>query len=220
MIKKIGETVKRPGALQASPELVEVQALMPMDPEDRKRLKADIKEHGIRDPLKVYQKGDQWFVLGGWNRLQIALELGISEIRADIYEGPAAERRDLVVQDNLNRRHLTATQRGALVDYLLELDPTQSNKSIARKAGTTKETVKDRRKKAEATGRISPPDLVKGRDGKEYRRAVVTLDKSRTKATAQDPALEEIKTKIRTFINRQSDRKKATAELIQFLKSL
>lgn len=141
MIKKIGESIKRPQALQASPELIEIQALMPIDPLDKERLKKDIKENGIRDPLKVYQKNGQWYILGGYNRQQIALELGIDTLPVQEYEGTPDERRDLVINDNLNRRHLTSEQKTKLIRYFLKQDPGQSDRIIGKKTGTHHSTV-------------------------------------------------------------------------------
>lgn len=170
-MKKVGSTLKNPLALQASPELVELQAYMPMSPEDRENLKKDIEATGeIRDPVKVYHDKGVYFILGGYNRVQIARELNINVVPVDVYEGTTEERRELVVNDNLSRRHLTQKQKTSLIDFFLKKDPEQSNKTVAKKTGTTKETVKDRREKLEAGGEIRPVEKVKGADGKSYKK--------------------------------------------------
>jgi len=189
-MKKIGSGVKSPRALQAAPELIEIQALMPIDPADRERLRADIRESGeVRDALKVYRdrRSGDLLILGGYNRWQIALELELSSVPVDEYEGTPAARRELVVKDNLNRRHLTGEQKRDLIRYFLKQDPAQSNKAIAHKTGTTKETVKAQRAKLETGGEIRPLGKVTGRDGKQY-----------TKTPAKKPQASVVSKKKRT----------------------
>jgi len=170
-MKKIGTGLRIWQALEPAPELVEIQDLMPIDQGDYERLKKDIQKNGVRDPLKAYQKGTQFFIIGGLNRWKIAQELGISEpLPLDIYQGNGKEYRELAVIDNLNRRHLTAEQKRELIKYFLKKDPEQSNKSIARKTGTTKETVKTQREKLTTGGEIRPVKIVKGQDGKTYKK--------------------------------------------------
>jgi ParB-like chromosome segregation protein Spo0J len=85
-MKKISSKLIIPQQLQASPELITVQALMPIDSSDRERLKNDIKESKeIRDPIKVYydNKQNSFLILGGFNRWQIAIELGLDTVPID-----------------------------------------------------------------------------------------------------------------------------------------
>jgi predicted ArsR family transcriptional regulator len=65
---------------------------------------------------------------------------------------------------------MTTRQKQDLIVFLLRQDPSQSDKSIARKVGTTKETVKSQRKKLETGGEIRPVRQVRGADGKVYRK--------------------------------------------------
>jgi hypothetical protein len=230
-MKKIGSGLKSPKALQAAPELIEVQAFMPMDPADLARLKADIMASGeIRDPLKIYldRRTGNEYILGGYNRWQIALELGITPVPVDYYEGippeptPAELKKikqglkDLVINDNLNRRHLTAEQKRKLITHFLEQDPAQSNKSIAKKTGTTKETVKAQREQLETRGRISPPDKVKGTDGKQYKKPAVKPAAPRPAA----PLKSDVKRLIREYIQAQRDTRAAARDLIDYIKTL
>lgn len=169
-MKKIGNSLKIWQVLEPSPEIVEIQDLMPINQDDYDRLKADIQENGFRDPLKVYPKGTKHFIIGGFNRWKIAQELKYSQpLSVDVYQGTAQEYRDLAVQDNLNRRHFTAEEKRGLIKYFLKKDPEQSNKSIAKKIGTTKETVKTQREKLTTGGEIRPLASVKGQDGKNYK---------------------------------------------------
>ena len=79
--------------LEPSPELLEVQNLMPMDSSDRNRLKEDIEQSGIiRDPIKVYKEGRKFMILGGFNRWSIAVELGLETVPVEIYRVTEEER--------------------------------------------------------------------------------------------------------------------------------
>jgi hypothetical protein len=158
--------------LKPSPELLEIQPLMRISDQDRENLKKDIQESDeIRDPLKVYyDESGECLILAGFNRWRIAQELGFKYTPVQIYELKPRERMELVVNDNLNRRHMTTRQKQDLIVFLLRQDPAQSDKSIARKVGTTKETVKSQRKKLESGGEIRPVREVRGADGKVYRK--------------------------------------------------
>jgi hypothetical protein len=225
-MKKIGTGVKSPRALQAAPELIEIQALMPIDPADKERLRADIQESGeIRDALKVYRdrRSGDLLILGGYNRWQIALELELSSVPVDEYEGTPAQRRDLVIKDNLNRRHLTAEQKRDLIRYFLKQDPAQSNKAIAHKTGTTKETVKAQRAKLETGGEIRPLGKVTGRDGKQYTKPAKTPARKAEKPAKVDAAILDAKARdyLDKYISRYQgrDRVKAITRLIKHLET-
>jgi ParB-like chromosome segregation protein Spo0J len=155
--------------LEPSPELLEVQNLMPMDASDRNRLKEDIEQSGIiRDPIKVYKEGRKFMILGGFNRWSIAVELGLETVPVEIYRVTEEERKDLVIKDNLNRRHLTSEQKRNLIAYFLKEDPYRSNREIAKKTGIDHKTVEPVRRQLEAGGEIPHLKTIKGMDGKEY----------------------------------------------------
>lgn len=225
-MKKIGTSFRKPSALQAAPELIDIQAFMPIDAADYERLKADIKTSGeIRDALKIYtdRRTGQDLILGGYNRWKIAGELGLDRVPVDEYEGTPAERRDLVVKDNLNRRHLTAEQKRDLIRYFLKQDPARSNKSIAHKTGTTKETVKTQRAKMETGGEIRPLGKVTGRDGKQYTRTpkkptvkAAPPEKDRAGAVILDARTRDY---LDRYIDKHhgADRRKAIDRLIAYL---
>jgi len=70
-------------------------------------LRADIREHGVRDPIVIYH-GE---ILDGRNRYTCARDLGI-EAPSIAFEGddPLA----FVISHNLHRRHLTESQRASI----------------------------------------------------------------------------------------------------------
>ena len=181
--------------LEPSPELVEVQALMPIDPADRERLKEDIAKDGIRDAIKVYKNGSKYYILGGYNRWRIAQELGIRTVPVEIYYLPEDERRDLVIKDNLNRRHLTREQKQRLIEFYLRKEPEQSDRVIAKKTGSDHKTVGAIREKLESGGEIPHLDKRVGKDGKAQK-AEKAFASSRP-SPASFPVYEE-KTSVKT----------------------
>ena len=86
----------------------------PLSGKDYDRLKEDIRERGIIDPL-ICDKS--FTLLTGHNRLRISLELGLKEIPVrKIKSGlnPEDEKKFLVL-DNLLRRQLNAKQKESLI---------------------------------------------------------------------------------------------------------
>jgi len=159
-----------------SPELKKLQHLMPISPEDRASLKKDIQDTKVvRDALKVYHSKNRkhLLILCGLNRWEIVKELNEElnlniEIPYDVYDGlTAKERRELVVNDNLNRRHLTREQKRNIIEYFLKDNPSQSNRAIAEKSGTTDKTVGKIRNEMETTAEIPQLDETTGKDGKK-----------------------------------------------------
>src|SRR5271157_2583801 len=212
-MKKIGSSFRNPKALQAAPELIEIQAYMPMDPADLERLKADIKENGVRDPLKIYRdrRTGQDLILGGYNRQQLALELGIDTLPVDEYEGTPQERRELVVDDNLNRRHLTAEQKRALIRYCLKKDPGQSDRIIGKKTGTHHSTVSKERAGAVRRGEISHVDKRTDTRGRKQ------PAKKQTAPRQAGPKKADVKRIVRDYIHSAPDPHLAAADIIEFV---
>ena len=166
-----GNTEKNPKTLLMSPELKDAQSLMPMSDVDRKNLKADIETNGMRHPIIAYRKEGGYYILAGWNRREIALELNIPLVAVQIVEGSAEEYKSFVITENFSRRHLTTEQKGALIKYLLKADSSQSNGSIAKKAGVSKSTVQSKRVELESGGQIEHLHKTTGSDGKKYKKA-------------------------------------------------
>lgn len=210
--------------LKPSPELLGIQPLMKISSHDRKNLKEDIRDSGeIRDPLKVYyDENGECLILAGFNRWQIAQELGFKYVPIQIYELKPRARMALVVNDNLNRRHMTTKQKQALIVFLLRNDPAQSDKSIARKVGTTKETVKSQRKKLETGGEIRPVKQVRGADGKVYRKPVKAESPASQREKRIRDFTSQLREEIRSFTRglTEAEKSRLRNSLIDFLRKL
>jgi hypothetical protein len=72
------------------------------------RLRDDIERHGLIQPITIYQG----MVLDGRHRLRAANEIGLTSVAAVAYVGDDPE--GYSIQQNVMRRHLTATQRAML----------------------------------------------------------------------------------------------------------
>ena len=101
-----------------APELMAVQHLMPMSPEDRARLRDSIIEaRRVRDPVTGYFDEDGIFrLLTGFNRWDISGELIreapevwgplLSKIPIEVVEHQSRRDREIyAIRDNLDRRH-------------------------------------------------------------------------------------------------------------------
>ena len=177
-----------PQEMKPSPELEEVQVFFPMSLEDRERLREDIEESGeIRDPIKVYfnNNGD-CLILGGKNRWEIALDLEWGYVPVEIYDLKPKQRKELALMDNLARRHMTAGQKNKVIEMFLKVNPSQSNRAIAEKAGVDHKTVSKNRKVLESTGEIPQLKETKGKDGKTRK-----VKNSRNSSTGEFPQLKE-----------------------------
>jgi N6-adenosine-specific RNA methylase IME4/ParB-like chromosome segregation protein Spo0J len=77
--------------------------------EELDQLKADIKEHGLLQPIILYEDK----ILDGRNRLKACNEMGV-EPKFETYRGNKPL--EYVISENLKRRHLSASQR-AVIGY-------------------------------------------------------------------------------------------------------
>ncbi len=99
--------------------------------DDLDALRGDIRERGIVVPIVIDEHHN---VIDGANRLRIAAELGIRNLRADIRPGLSdAEKEELAEDLNLHRRHLSREQLREVIRRRLHRHPERSNRQIARK---------------------------------------------------------------------------------------
>ena len=159
-----GRELIAPQAVKIAKELESVQGLMPISKEDKAKLRESIKKHGVKDAIRGYYKGSQFYLLSGLNRIEIAKELGIDLLPCEVLELKPKDRTTYAIDENLARRQLSRTQKQALIDYLLGETPNASSRAIAKKVGTDHKTVETRRR-LKTTGEF--PQLKRqGVDGK------------------------------------------------------
>jgi hypothetical protein len=132
----------------------------------------DIKRNGLWEKIKYIDAvgdGDpqDFFVVDGQNRLdamekagmQVVDDRGINwdyfeELRLDTN----AEIVDYVISANILRRHLDDKNKERLITEVIKLDPTRSNRQIARQTDSSPTTVGKVRDKVEVAGDVSTVD--------------------------------------------------------------
>jgi hypothetical protein len=122
----------------------------PISEEDFNDLAADIKLHGLHQPIVRYQGQ----ILDGNNRYRACELLKIAPEFAADFTGDYAAARNYVISANIRRRHLDRETRTKIVEMLLKGDPTQSNRQVADTAKVDHKTVGAVREGMEERGEI------------------------------------------------------------------
>ncbi len=144
-------------------------------------LVADIKAHGLREKIDLYQ-GE---IVEGRNRYRALQRLGIDPsadpgkyFRKAIYAhtvggeiAPHEQNNDdrvraYVISKNIHRRHLTPEQKRDLIAKVIAAKPEASDRRIAKQVKADHKTVGAIRRAKESTGEVSPVAKRVGADGK------------------------------------------------------
>jgi N6-adenosine-specific RNA methylase IME4 len=88
----------------------------PMSAAEQQSLGDSLQANGQRHPILLHRG----MVLDGRHRYQQLLRLGMS-VRADVFTGDDRQALQLVLDENLHRRHLTESQRGLIAARIAEL---------------------------------------------------------------------------------------------------
>lgn len=187
-----------------------------MEPDELQALGEDIKANGMQVPITILNQREKphFLLLDGRNRLDALEIVGLDvialieacrdwkpkpELRVRYVAAPdcnsmltshKADPYDYVISVNDRRRHLTAAQRGEVVEKLLKARPDLSDRAIAKTAHVDHTTVANRRRKLEAGGEIHHLETRTGRDGKAQ-----SSTKATTKPKAEPPASAEPETR-------------------------
>lgn len=103
----------------------------PMMPELRlAELAADIKAHGLREPIVICNGGAEWVVLDGRNRLQACARVGVTP-SSIVFDGSERERCAFVMSKNVHRRDLDTSQRAMVAAKLANLGNGQRKSTSA-----------------------------------------------------------------------------------------
>ncbi len=99
----------KPAAFPTELEFHDVAGVFPlMHGAEFDALVADIREHGLREPIWLHRDGR---IIDGRNRYRACIEAGVDP-KTQTYIGPDEGLLSFVVSMNLQRRHLDETQRG------------------------------------------------------------------------------------------------------------
>ena len=162
------------------------QRLLPdLPPGEYEALRESIRHYGVRVPLIVDQHGK---IIDGWHRDRACRELGLYCPREVRHFHTDAERLQVAIALNSNRRHLTRNQRRELIATYLETDPRINDTHLGEIVGVSKNTVASVRAELERTRQIDKLPMRQGRDGKErpakYRRIIANTAAETQKALA------------------------------------
>jgi N6-adenosine-specific RNA methylase IME4 len=111
---------RSPGSLRGHPEAAWVPS---MTVDEARALEVDIAERGIQVALEITEAG---VVLDGRHRHRVAVALGLEEVPVRVVDPP--DEVEYMLLAAFQRRHLTASQRAALV---LELDEYRQSRDEA-----------------------------------------------------------------------------------------
>jgi hypothetical protein len=123
-------------------------------------LVADIKAHGLREPIVLYEG----LILDGRNRYHACIKAGVEPSFA-----PSTWRDDpagYVISANIRRRHLTPEDKIKYLAQLVAAQPEKSDRLLAKETGVSHPTIAKARRAAEATGKALPVGTRVGADGK------------------------------------------------------
>jgi ParB-like chromosome segregation protein Spo0J len=139
--------------------------LMPdLTDEEYESLKASVKANGVDVPVEYDENGN---VLDGHHRVRICQELGITDFPKKVISGLTEDEKvSLVWRRNIERRHISPLRRGELRKQLLIADPEVSDRTIAKKTGSSHTQVGRDRRKMEKSGELAQVASSKGADGK------------------------------------------------------
>ena len=122
-------------------------------------LTADIKAHGLREPIVLFEDK----ILDGRNRYAACLA---AEVEPRFIPYLEDDPHSFVLSLNLHRRHLTQEQKRDLIEDALRKRPEWSNRKIAAQLYVDDKTVRSVRKELESTAEFPQLDRTIGKDGK------------------------------------------------------
>jgi ParB-like chromosome segregation protein Spo0J len=145
---------------------------------------ADIKAHGLREPITLYQGK----VLDGRNRYRACLGLKLKPEFVE-FKGDDAAASAFVLSQNIFRRHLKAKEKRKAIAALLKADPNKSDRQIAEMVKASPTVVGKVRAEKEATGDVSTVDTRTDTKGRKQ----PAKKKATGKASAEQARLKAIK---------------------------
>ena len=143
-------------------------AVLPLSPEEFRKLRDSIRDFGVQTPLLVT---DDYLIIDGHERWRAIREIGLTRFPLRIVGNLAESARvELAIRLNIERRHLTVAQRRELAARLLKEEPWQSDRKVASSARCDHKTVGRVRLGLVSGGEIPNSTTATGKDGKTYRR--------------------------------------------------
>jgi ParB-like chromosome segregation protein Spo0J len=145
-----------------------------LDEEQLRSLAASIREHGLLEPINMWQRPEDgvWIVLDGRNRLAAMASLDMDLLELMKLAVHTKDPVGWIYAKNWDRRHLTPEKQRELILKRIANNPERSDRAIAAEVGKSHPTVAAIRKEGEATGKVLPVTKRVGKDNKARKAAV------------------------------------------------
>jgi ParB-like chromosome segregation protein Spo0J len=156
------------------------QLLPPLTDEERADLTKSIEKFGVRQAVTVDENN---IILDGHHRAMIAAQLGVQYPIERVTDLSDQDKRRMVRQLNLARRHLTREQKQAIIADALRDEPEKSDRQVAADLGVSPTTVGTVRRKLEDSGDVSNLDTRTDTRGRQQPSTKKSRSKSGTAAT-------------------------------------
>jgi len=146
--------------------LTEAPVLPPLPPQEYAQLRDSIRERGVLQPLLITA---DHVLIDGHERWKSIQELGLTKYPLRVVGNLSdAERKELAIRLNVERRHLSRAERQRLLEMILTEAPAKSTRDVADLLKIGKSTVSRTRQKVMAGVPNGTPGRINGRDGKTY----------------------------------------------------
>jgi hypothetical protein len=115
-------------------------------------LKADIRNHGILEPIRIFQG----MILDGRNRYFAGKAVGHEFTAKDFkdWNGTLAEAEAWVISTNFHRRQLTNAQKQEVIQKMISKNPKLGDREVARLCGVSHSTVRVARERLASTPEV------------------------------------------------------------------
>jgi ParB-like chromosome segregation protein Spo0J len=146
--------------------LTEAPVLPPLPPQEYAQLRDSIRERGVLQPILITT---DHLIIDGHERWKAIRELGLATYPLRIMSNLSdAERKELAIRLNVERRHLSRAERQRLLEMILKESPSKSTREVADLLKIGKSTVSRARQVVGAGVPGGTPATISGRDGKFY----------------------------------------------------
>jgi ParB-like nuclease domain len=147
-------------------KLTEAPVLPPLPAQEYAQLRDSIRDRGVLQPLLTTA---DHVLIDGHERWRAIQELRLTKYPIRIVGNLSeAERKELAIRLNVERRHLSRAERQRLLEMILQEAPAKSTREYADMFKIGKSTVSRARQKVLAGVPNGTPEFINGRDGKTY----------------------------------------------------
>ena len=146
--------------------ITEAPVLPPLPPDEYAQLRDSIRDRGVLQPLLITA---DHVLIDGHERWKAIRELGLVQVPpAGHRQLDDAERKELAIRLNVERRHLSRAERQRLLEMILKEAPAKSTREVADMFRVDQSTVSRTRKKLMAGDANGPGDSTRRSVGTRF----------------------------------------------------